>query len=525
MRKLAAVAAVLLMSGSLAFSQGGSFPLHGSLESNSLYDFDKDSPYKGFHSNNYLKLDYRSGRFSAGLQGEWYPSPMPGYDAGLQGWSLPVKYVSWTERNWSVRAGDFFEQIGSGLLLRSWEDRALGLRNGIGGILLKGSLPVQGLSLTLLSGAPSSTQAKWGYASSLVSAADLSWNSPFGLSLGGALLHRYEWAPEGDLSVLLGAEAPRSVLMHSVRAGFSAGTFQINAEYVGKSPDFTAVRQHKASDTYSLERGMALYADVSWSIGGLSLSASGRYLDNMSMRAYRTLGTVSPSNTLNYLPALCQQQTYMLACLNPYETLSEGEWGLRGDAYYHFRRGSALGGKYGMTLHVGGSWINGLAKALPRRSEDHLAYRDLNIDISRKWTRSFKTKLFVSIQENSPTHGNYNATEAQNVFVLEGQYNFTPKMSLRTELQYLYSQERERDWMAALVEFGIAPHWSFTVSDMYNHGSSREHYWNVSASWTHNSFKCILGYGRNREGMVCSGGVCRWQPEYTGMFLRLQYAL
>lgn len=526
MRHLQALLLLTLLVSWPAFSQiGGIFPLHGSLESNSLYDFEQDSPYRGFHSNNYLKLDYTPGKFSAGLQGEWYPSPMPGYDTGLKGWSLPVKYVSWTDSNWSVRAGDFFEQIGNGILLRSWEDRSLGLRNGIGGLLVKGCLPAQGLSLTLLSGVPSSTMSKWGYSNSLVSAADLSLTLPFGLSLGGAVLHRYEWAPEEDLTLLLGREAPRSVIMHSVRAGFSAGAFQVNAEYVGKSPDFTAVRQNGASDTYSLERGMALYADVSWSIGSLSLSASGRYLDNMAMRAYRTLGRVVPSNTLNYLPALCQQQTYMLACLNPYETLTEGEWGLRGDAYYHFARGSYLGGKYGMTFHVGGSWINGLAKVLPRRDRDHLAYRDLNIELSRKWTRSLITKLFVSIQENSPTHGNRNATEAQNVFVLEGQYNFSRTVSLRTELQYLYSQERERDWMAALVEFGIAPNWSFTVSDMYNHGSSREHYWNVSASWTKDTFKCILGYGRNREGMVCSGGVCRWQPEYTGLFLRLQYAL
>ena len=260
-------------------------------------------------------------------------------------------------------------------------------------------------------------------------------------------------------------------------------------------------------------------------MGGFSLSVSGRLLDNMATRSYRTLGSLSPSNTLNYLPALCQQQTYMLASLNPYETFAEGEWGLRGDAYYRFARGSLLGGKYGMTLHVGGSWINALGKVLPRRDRDHLAYRDINIDLSRKWTAALRTKIFVSIQENSPTHGNRNATEAQNVFVLEGQYNFTPKMSLRAELQYLYSRERERDWMAALLEFGLAPHWSVTVSDMFNHGSTRDHYWNVSASWTKDTFKCILGYGHNREGMVCSGGVCRWQPEYTGLFLRLQYAL
>lgn len=497
--------------------------LSGSLESNSIYG--DDAPYQGFYSNNYLKLDYRQGRFSAGVQGEWYPSPLPGYDVNLQGFSLPIKYAAWQDEYWSVTAGDFYEQIGSGILFRSWEDRNLGLANSIGGVRFKGQIPRLGLSGTVFSGAPRSARS---YAPSLVSGADVNFSpallpGDILLTFGGSLLHRFEWATSGDLSLLLGADAPRSVLLHALRTQLSAGDFTISAEYVGKGRDFTAVRHNGSGDTYELQRGHAFYTEASWMWRNLSATVSWRYLDNMAFRAQRTLGTIVPSNTLNYLPALCQQQTYMLAGLNPYETFAEGESGLRGDLYYNFRRGSVLGGKYGMTFHVGGSWINALGKVLPRRDHDYLAYRDLNLELKRKWSRSFQSTLFVSIQENSPTHGNRNATEAQNVFVLENHYNFSPTTSLRTELQYLYSQEREKDWMAGLIELGIAPNWSFSVSDMYNHGSSKEHYWNVSASWSHNAFKCILGYGRSREGMVCSGGVCRWQPEYKGVILRLQY--
>ena len=47
----------------------------GSVESNSLW-----AQGGGLYSNNYLKLDYSYGRFSAGLQAEYYPHPLPGYD-------------------------------------------------------------------------------------------------------------------------------------------------------------------------------------------------------------------------------------------------------------------------------------------------------------------------------------------------------------------------------------------------------------------------------------------------------------
>ena len=218
------------------------------------------------------------------------------------------------------------------------------------------------------------------------------------------------------------------------------------------------------------------------------------------------------------------QQTYMLAGLNPYVTYADGEAGFQGDLYYTFRRGTALGGKYGMKLHVGGSWIEALPFALPDRDVPYLAYRDINIDLERAWSRKFRTILFVSIQENSPTHGNRKATDAQNVFVLDGLYRFTRTTSVRVELQYLYSQELTRDWMAGLVELSFAPHWSVSLSDMYNHGDTRVHYYNLGVSYAYNSFSVSLNAGRNREGMVCSGGVCRWQPAYKGISLRLQWS-
>ena len=139
LRPLACLSAALLLLSPAAIAQSDGH-LSGSLESSSLYDDEEDSPYKGFHSNNYLKLDYSKGRFAAGLQGEWYPSPLPGYDPALKGWGLPVKYLSWEEDAWSVTAGDFYEQFGSGILLRSWEDRNLGLGNSIGGVRLRARL-------------------------------------------------------------------------------------------------------------------------------------------------------------------------------------------------------------------------------------------------------------------------------------------------------------------------------------------------------------------------------------------------
>src|SRR5699024_4524678 len=42
-------------------------------------------------------------------------------------------YASWVDDSFSITAGSFYEQFGSGLLFRAWEDRALGINNSLMG--------------------------------------------------------------------------------------------------------------------------------------------------------------------------------------------------------------------------------------------------------------------------------------------------------------------------------------------------------------------------------------------------------
>jgi hypothetical protein len=102
-----------------------------------------------------------------------------------------------------------------------------------------------------------------------------------------------------------------------------------------------------------------------------------------------------------------------------------------------------------------------------------------------------------------------------NVFVADMLYKFTSRNSLRMELQYLYSKENS-DWWAALAEVGLAPRWSFFASDMYNRGGEKVHYFQAGVSLVHSRTRLAVSYGRNRAGYVCSGGVCRYMPAYTG---------
>ena len=468
MSRLLFILSFLLLSPAPAGAQiplfGGR--LTGGFESGfALYTGD-DGPSYG--SNNYLKLDYLRGRLSAGLQMEWYPSPMLGYNPSLKGFGVPGKYVAWNATNWSLTLGDYYEQFGTGLVLRSWEDRALGWNNSIGGARLVLRTRDNALSAKILYGFP--RKDLW-YAPIQVAGASVSWQ-PGEFSIEAGVVDLIDGKTHG--------------IGWSVAPAWAHNGFTVKAEASGRPG------------------GNAQAVEMTFSARGFSSALTLRRLDHM----YDAFG-------MNYLPALCQEQSYMLASLNPYTTFAAGEVGGVIDLFYRHKS---------WKFHVNGSMIYALPKALVHYDIYRMAYRDLNMDVEKRWNSRLKTILFVSIQENSPSHGDRLATDAQNVFVFDGVYRFGKAWSLRAQMQYLYSQELTRDWMAGLLELGIAPHWSVQVSDMYNHGDTREHYYSAGASFSAGSFKVALSYGHQRAGFVCSGGVCRWQPEYTGGLFRLNYS-
>ena len=93
------------------------------------------------------------------------------------------------------------------------------------------------------------------------------------------------------------------------------------------------------------------------------------------------------------------------------------------------------------------------------------------------------------------------------------------------ELQHAWSNfYDEQGWMMGLIEFGIAPGFMFYVSDMLNYKTAatyNTHYYDVGLSYSRKSLRTSLSYGRHRAGYICSGGICRYVPEYTGMNLTL----
>ena len=498
-----------------------------------------------FASNDYLKVDYYMNRFSAGLQMEMYSPTLVGYPISENVLTLSNLYVSWKDKSYSVTAGTFYDQFGSGLLFRSWEDRMLGLNNALFGIRATYSWEDK-IAFKAFGGIPrlgkiSDNVAMMGYEGDFfgfgltdvnVAGADLSVSlsslldmDDLSLSVEGSVLSKYE-ALSAELAE---AGCLENNVGWSGRLNMDYEGFFLKGEYVDAGKQIVSVPA--AMNGRKAENGNAQLVELGYNGNGLGLTVTGRRLQRMNQRIYNyngaDFGYESAANMLSYRPAMSTQYTYMLTTLNPYnpqigdKVVKAGEIGGQIDAFYNFRRGTKLGGKRGMKVHANFStWYSLNENGGTEGSE--LLYRDFSIDVEKQWTKKFKSTLMYCMQDYNKHHemtGRYIGTA--HVVVADMLYKWTSKLSSRLELQYLASKDDQKDWMAGLLEVNFAPHWSVFASDMWNHGDTKLHYYNAGVSFSMSNLRVAAGYGRYRAGYICSGGVCRAIPAYTGANISL----
>ena len=509
-----------------------------------------------FGSNNYLKIDYNNGRFSAGIQIDGYLPALYGYD--FYDYSqrdsklnmFLTKYIQWEDANWGVRLGDIYDQFGSGLIFRAYEDRALCFNNSLAGARAHYNFNDM-VNIKVLSGLPRlydvrSKTAIWGGDLSLSISEMAGWKDGM-VSVEGSYVGRYqkdasELFPVNGNGMFKGVDDD-ILNMVSGRVHFEHSGFSLRGEYVAK------LNEDIYNPVKDAAKGSAVTIDLGYNIDRFSATASFRRMENMATSIeYRPMG-IGGGNTMNYIPLLTRQHTYSLANLNPYRGSSVhtgGEVGGQIDLFYSFRNPKSRG-KY-WNLHMNFSMFNSMDHYNPMVGGDmegRNVWIDFNFDVERQWNKQIKSTFLYSFQRWDENINHFDSPDAHycrsHIFVGDVTYKINKKHSLRFEAQYLASNDYEGDWVAATIEYNLAPKFSFYISDMWNCEKMQDgaygnyymnvntyewkhellHYYQVGASFTHNRLRAQLSYGRNRAGYVCSGGVCRFQPAYTGVNLTL----
>lgn len=534
--------ALLSVSTAYCFAQeenGKKITVSGSIQSDILIpqDDDKIGTEKTNDwalTNTYADVSVMSKHIDAGARFEFLKHPLPGFENDFKGWGVPNIYLKAHFKNWNLTLGNFYEQFGSGFILRTYEERSLGVDNSLlGGRLVINPLP--GVTIKALSG---KQRRYWSYNDAWVSGGDIElgldqWFKTMSehgtyLTLGASWVNKYESEEDIMTDATHKLNLPTSVNAFDVRANLQKGNFNLLAEYAWKTQD------PSFDNGYIYRKGNVAMLSASYSKRGMSILLQAKRSDNMSFRSRRTV--TGTSSFINHMPAFTMEHTYALAAMYPYATNPDGEWAFQGEFGYKFKRHTALGGKYGTnvklnfshvrgidTNYIGGAGTDGYGSAFWKMG-DETFYQDLNVQIEKKITRQFKLNLMYMNQFYNKTivEGEGGMIHSD-IFVADGKYQFNNKFTLRGELQYLSTDDDLGDWWYGLLELSVLPNWMFTISDEYNSGVTNLHYYQGYITFNKGSHRLQLGYGRTRAGFNCSGGVCRYVPASKGVTLSYNY--
>lgn len=468
-----------------------------------------------FQTNTYADLMLQSKWVDAGVRLEYLDHPLPGFEKDFKGWGVPHFWVKGRYKNTELTVGTFYEQFGLGLILRTYEERSLGIDNSLLGARLV-TRPVKGVTVKALAGRQ---RRYWGWNKGLVSGADAELNINEWISalrdrgteimIGGSWVNKYEKQEDIFVDPTHKLNLPEYVNSWDVRASLNTGPWSLLAEYAhkGQDPSF--------DNGYNYRKGSAVVLSGSYSNNGLSVLLQAKRSENMSYRSRRSM--IGTSSFINHLPAFTQEQTYALAALYPYATqLAGGEWAYQAEVGYNFKRKSTLGGKYGMNVKLNFSHV---------RWKGETYYQDIDLQLTRKFSKSTKfVFMYMNQRYNMTVVEGHGGMVRSNIFIVDGKFQLSKKTTLRAEVQYLSTPDDKGDWLYGLLEFSLAPNWMFSLSDMYNVGETNLHYYHGDVTFSMSGHRVQAGFGRTRAGYNCSGGVCRYVPASRGFTLSYNYS-
>lgn len=540
--------------------------LYGSFESNTQYYLD-DSELgikedgKRLANNSYLNLNYMFlNNFTAGVQLEnYYPNALKNYYEGYKKAGLAQYNLNYKTKKIDATIGHYFEQFGNGLILRSFEERTLGLNNALLGARVKYS-PSDIMNFTALYG-----RNRHGFKTAksdvfglntevnLLQAFDI--KSLKGLSLGLSYVGRNQ-SNDNDDPREKSASIPNLVNAFSLRGNIDLGDLYTNIEYTFRGNDISYKRRRAGlqqiydGKTYN---GNALQINTGYAKKGFAISTTFRRLENMSFFAQRNL--MNPSeNTygmlrVNFLPSLARQYNYSLSNLYVYQAQSDllidnflgkaGEIGGVIDMYYTFPKGSYFGGKYGTKINVNYSHWSLLKNTFNEENgsytSDFFAFgnklnNNVSLEISKKWSEQWKHKITYlhSNIDKGFTNGSPFGQQMIHYHMLAGTsiYKFMDNKSVKLILEHLWTEQDTKNWMGSTLEFNYNRHFSFYASTMYNYGNPNKkiNYYNFGGSYNVGATRLALNYGRQRGGLICTGGVCRYVSPNTGFTLNINTA-
>lgn len=485
-----------------------------------IYDNLKSSADGWFdlaYSNTFQKVD-SSLAFNAGMRLELYQNSNlhnPGVPYSAQG--IGFWYVNAAYKGLKITGGNFYEQIGTGIIFRAYEDRTIGIDNAMLGIKLeynfKEFLRIRAFTgvqkyrfqrySPIIKGVNVESNFKLGKKASIVSGLGVV-NRTLDQENITLIVSTIETYPAAERFV------PKyNVYLFSLYNTLNIGNFSWYIEGATKTEE--TIRD--LSNKFIARNGYVVYSTANYSIKGFGVDVIYKRTQDFSFRT-------SPNEALlrgmvSYIPQTARQNSLRLLARYNAATQELEENAIAGNVTFSPSKK--------ITFDLNGSYITDLSgKELYRE-----AYADIRYKINKKWQVQGGLQYFVYNQKFYEREAWTIDNRAVTGFVpfTEILWKINRKHSLRAEFQTLVSDEDFGSWVYGLVEYEMAPWFSIAVSDMWNYkpNALREaddlHFYTIFSAFDFKQTRLTAGFVKQVQGIVCTGGICRFEPAFSGVRL------
>lgn len=438
--------------------------------------------------------------------------------------------------NFNFTVGYFYDQFGTGMAFRSYEDRNIGIDFAIEGarVIYK---PTENTKIKAFTG---KQKFRFEVREPIIKGANIEHrivlSENLNTELGASVVNRtIDAATMNTIAATVNSysidkrfDPAYNVFVGNIYNTLNYKGFTLFLEYDYKTPEAIM-----GSDNILVKKGGNIYyGSLSYSQKGIGINAQYKRIETFPFRTSPLETQPSPNNAaVNYLPSLTRQNTYRLLARYNAVVQEIGENAMQLEL--------TLKPSKKTQININGSLVTKLdgidSKGLHWNDSTRL-FRELYVDASHKFSTKFK--MLLGIQWIGYNQAVFEAKAAPYVEAITPFGEFTYKVnrsqSLRLEWQYMHNKQDLGSFVNGLLEFNMAPHWSFAAGDLLNFkagalndekttGEAFEliHYFNLFAGYTFKATRITAGYLKQPTGVNCTGGVCRVEPAFSGARLTL----
>jgi hypothetical protein len=491
-----------------------------------------------FGADAWLNLNYQNWGFDFGLRFDMFNNsnllnPTDSYTkSGIGRW-----YVSKKIGKLGITGGYIYDIIGSGIIFRAYEERALAIDQALYGLKVSYDL----LPNWRVKGFVGRQKQQFDAYQSVIRGAAVdgfigSDTSKVTLAPGfGVVARTLDDGSMNNLVATLNTYATTDAftpkyntyaftVYNTLTAGpiswYLEGAYKSADAFVDPFKERVTVGGQTVTGRYVQGKGSVIYSSLSFAKSGLGLTVEGKRTENFDFRTRPQEEGVR--GLMHYIPPMARVNTYRLLARYAAATQFVGEQAFQADASYKVNKKLNLSANFSNITNLDGDQL----------------YREIFTEIYYKYKHKWTLTTGVQLQQYNQEvyYGKPDAPLLETVTpYVDFLYKFNPKTSIRFESQYMNMSKEHGirsdygNWLFALTEFTLAPHWAITLSDMFNidpgklsptdeNGKKDKiHYPRIDVYYTHHANRFSVSYVKQVEGIVCSGGICRLEPAFSGV--------